>query len=371
MSLAERLRYARNAMNLTLAEVEQRTDIGVSTLSEFETAKREPKLTQLKQLADQYKRSIGFFLDEAELQPEVVLWRARPTSPQAEEIQAQLLELAEQYHSLEVWCGDRQDFELPVASGSSDAFTYLDAEKLAHRVRNDLGLGERPGQTLLRVLEEVCKVKVFHLPFEPTGSAACTLSERYDAAILLNSKNVRWRRNFDLAHELFHLLTWRIFRLPGSEASVEPTAQEERFANRFASSLLMPQDALQLAVDTRRAARTKLGFDDLFEIARQFDVSLAALLWRMKSVYGIPEERVQELLDHFHIQVSFWDDRERDTPPVRPLRFQALARQALRKGLMSAGRYAAYLGISRREASQVVQQDADEDAEIEVADSRC
>ena len=371
MSLAERLRYARNAMNTTLAEVEERTGIGVSTLSDFETAKREPKLSQLKQLADEYKRSIGFFLDEAELQPEVVLWHARPTSPQAEEVQAQLLEFAEQYHNLEVWCEDRQEFELPAAPGSPGTFTYLDAEKLAHRVRNELGLGERPGQTLLRVLEEVCKIKVFHLSFEPSGSAACTLSERYDAAILLNSRNVRWRRNFDLAHELFHLLTWRVFRQPGSAAFVEPTEKEEKLATCFASNLLMPRDALRLAVSTQLGSRTKLGFDDLFEIARQFDVSLEALLWRMSFVYRIPKERVHELIDQFHTQVSLWDDRERDTLPARPLRFQALARQALRKGMISAGRYAAYLGISRREAMQVVQQDANEDAEIEVADSRC
>ena len=371
MSLAERLRYARNAMNTTLAEVEQRTGIGVSTLSDFETAKREPKLSQLKQLADQYKRATGFFLDEAELQPEVVLWRARPTSPQAEEVQAQLLEFAEQYHNLEVWCEDRQEFQLPAAPGSPGTFTYLDAEKLAHRVRNELGLGERPGQTLLRVLEEVCKIKVFHLPFEPTGSAACTLSERYDAAILLNSRNVRWRRNFDLAHELFHLLTWRVFRQPGSAAFVEATEKEEKLATCFASNLLMPRDALRLAVSTQLGSRTKMGFDDLFEVARQFDVSLEALLWRMSFVYRIPKERVHELIDQFHTQVTLWDDRERDTLPARPLRFQALARQALRKGMISAGRYAAYLGISRREAMQVVQQDANEDAEIEVADSRC
>ena len=35
--------------------------------------------------------------------------------------------------------------------------------------------------------------------------------------------------------------------------------------------------------------------------------------------------------------------------------------------MISAGRYAEYLGISRREAMQVVEQDADDDAEVEVA----
>lgn len=367
MALGERLKHARNSLNLTLNDVESRTQIGVSTLSEFENNRREPKLIQLKSLADLYRRSVSFFLEEGELVPEVVLWRERPTTPRAEELQAQLLALAEQYHNLEVWCDDSQENQLPMEAGDPARYDYPDAEALAHRVRGILGLGERPGQTLLRVLEEVCKVKVFHLAFEPTGSAASTLSSRFGAAVLLNSNNVRWRRNFDLAHELFHLLTWRIFRQAVSTESAEPTEKEESLASCFASVLLMPQEAILAAVNTAKAGRAKLGFDDLFEVARQFDVSIEALLWRMKSVYRIPPDKVRGYIESFRGQTSFWDDRQRDDPPGRPLRYHALARHTLRKGMISAGRYAEYLGISRREAMQVVEQDADDDAEVEVA----
>jgi predicted HTH domain antitoxin len=46
-----------------------------------------------------------------------------------------------------------------------------------------------------------------------------------------------------------------------------------------------------------------------------------------------------------------------------------LARQALRKGMISTGRYAEYVGISRRDAMKFVEQDATEDVQIDVADS--
>ena len=209
MTVAERLRYARNSMNLTLAEVGDRIGIGESSLSDFENEKREPKLVQLRELAQVYHRSTTFFLEEGPLPTETVLWRQKPTSPIAEEIQAQLLELVEQYHNLEKWCDEFEEVELPFATGEPSRFGYPQAERLAHEFRTKVGLGERPGQSLGRVLEEVCKVKVFHMDFEPSGSVACTFSDRYGAAILLNSKNVPWRRNFDLAHELFHLVTWR------------------------------------------------------------------------------------------------------------------------------------------------------------------
>lgn len=369
MSLHERLKQARQTLKLTIGAVEEKTGIGASTISEFENGKREPRLPQLKTLADAYQRPISFFLEEGEPAPEVVLWRKKPASPQAEEVQMRLLGLAEQYHNLETWCDDHEPCELPATTGKVGSFFYADAEKLAYHVRHELGLGERPGQTLLRVLEEVCKIKVFHLPFEPTGSAACTLNSKFGAAILLNRSHVRWRRNFDLAHELFHLLTWKIFRQAGSLDGIEASELEEKLATCFARNLLMPSEVVRVSVDPRLVASKKLGFDALFEVARQFDVSVEALLWQMAFVYRIPSETIKDYVERLRGQMSFWDDRERDDPSERPLRFRALARQALRKGLISAGRYAEFLGISRREAMQVVEQDADENAEVEVANS--
>jgi len=359
MNLHQRLKQARLALKLTIGAVEEKTGIGASTISEFENGKREPRLPQLKNLADTYQRPISFFLEEGEPVSEVVLWRKKPASPQAEQIQMQLLGLAEQYHNLETWCDDHEPCELPSATGKAASYSYADAEKLAYHVRRDLGLGERPGQTLLRVLEEVCKVKVFHLAFEPTGSAACTLSSKFGAAILLNRSHVRWRRNFDLAHELFHLLTWTVFRQAGSSDGIEASEQEEKLATCFARNLLMPSEVVRVSLDPRFDESKKLGFDALFEVARQFDVSVEALLWQIRFVYNLRSETIKEHVERLRSQMGFWDDRERDDPLERPLRFRVLARQALRKGLISAGRYAEFLGISRREAMQVVEQDAD------------
>ncbi|AMV35428.1 hypothetical protein VN12_25280 [Pirellula sp. SH-Sr6A] len=70
-------------------------------------------------------------------------------------------------------------------------------------------------------------VKIFFLDFEPSGTAACSLFERFRSEILLNSRIVNRRRNFDLAHELFHLLTWNVFRVPVSENALTSLKREE------------------------------------------------------------------------------------------------------------------------------------------------
>lgn len=365
MTLSERLKQARRKAGITLREIEERTGIGQSSLSEYEAGKRAPRLAQLQELADVYRRSISFFLAEGEPAPEVVLWRKRPESAVAADIEGQFLRLCEQYHNLEVWCVERRPCEMPVASGATADFNYKEAEKLAYEVRAKLKLGDRPGQSLLPVLEEVCGVKLFHLSFEPSGTAASTVSESFGSAVLLNGNNVRWRRNFDLAHELFHLLTWNVFRIEGTGDGVVASDHEESLANCFASNLLMPAEVTRVAVNDA-VKNDKIGSDDLFAIARQFDVSVEALLWRIHFLYRRDEADTRKDIERYQAFAPVWEDREKDEPPMRPARFAALAVKALRQGHLSQGRFAEYMGITRREAMSISEQEAPTDDEVAI-----
>lgn len=363
MSLAQRLRESRDRLGLSQDEVAQRTPIGVSTLSEFENGKREPRLAQLKQLAQLYHRNLSFFLDDSVLEPDIVLWRSRPESPIAATLEAQLVKLAEQYRLLEEVCEQTAEPELPWETKKGPGYRYSDAGHLALRTRKSLGLGDRPGQSLLHVLEEVCYVKVFHFDFAPTETAACSLTDRYGAAVLLNSRNVRCRRNFDIAHELFHLLTWKVFRNSRSESMAIPSEFEEKLATCFARHLLMPEEVFRDAVDSQRNSSGVLSVDGLLEVAREFDVSAEAVVRQIGFVYHLSEEQIGSVLAQVQQHQWKWD-RNGETPPQRPQRFVALARQALRKGLVSIGKYAEFLGVSRREAMQVAEEEADVQIEI-------
>ncbi len=369
MDIAQKLKLVRKHSALTLDAVSERTGIATSAISEFENARREPKLVQLQKLATVYRRTVAFFLDEGMSPTECVLWRERPESPDAESIEADLVDLAQKFHSLEVLCDEHSPYELPLARGTAEEFSYPKAESLAYQVRNKLGLGDRPGQTLLRVLEEVCNIKVFHLDFAPTGSAACSVSDDFGAAVLLNSGSVRWRRNFDLAHELFHLLTWSVFRHDSDKPTEVASAQEERFATCFARNLLMPAEAFKEAISVQSRGSDKLGFDGLFEVAREFDVSVEAVMWHMSFVYNLDCDSVKASIERAKSSLSHLDTRESDEPPVRPTRYVALCNQAFRKGLIATGRYAECLGISRRKAMKHLGQDAIEDVQVEFAHS--
>jgi hypothetical protein len=96
-------------------------------------------------------------------------------------------------------------------------------------------------------------------------------------------------------------------------------------------------------------------------------VSVDALLLQIEFIYRQPQGWAKKARESVQGRITYWDDREADTAPSRPLRYEALAGEALRKGVISIGRYAEYMGVSRRDAMTLIEQDVGEDAEIEVA----
>jgi XRE family transcriptional regulator, fatty acid utilization regulator len=187
-----------------------------------------------------------------------------------------------------------------------------------------------------------------HLELEPTGTAASARNAGFGCAVLLNSKQPKWRRNFDLAHELFHLLTWDFAEAHDGDPIWSES--DEKLADWFAACLLMPTDAVRQAV-ARRLRGRKLEVESLSEIARQFDVSVEALIWRIHVVYGGTTKerpRTDAMLERARQAASLFEQRSPDAPPVRPARFVSLALKALRSGDLSIGRFAEYVGTTRQ-----------------------
>ncbi len=77
------------------------------------------------------------------------------------------------------------------------------------------------------------------------GSRARRAVYRNSDAVLINRREVAGRRHFDLAHELFHVLTWDTMPPDHVEAAVETSRNRvEQLANKFASAVLMPAAVL-------------------------------------------------------------------------------------------------------------------------------
>jgi len=367
MDIAKRLKIAREAIGYTLQRAAHESGIGDSSISEFENAKREPKFSHLSKLAEAYKKSVEFFLTDAAIVESIMLWRQQPRSEQeGKKVEAEFRQLCEQYHRLELCIGQTTNARLPVPDVTKpEDFGYREAGLLAEKTHREFSLGDVPSASLKRVLEERYCVKIFHLDFQ--GSAISIKSPVFGPAVLLNKANKEWRRNFDLAHELFHLLTWDIFRKTDTPTG-EPTDLEEKLANAFASRLLLPTDSVKERIEAAMSRQGTISFEALDEIAREFGVSLDALLWRMLYLYRKSADDIQEYVEKAKESKPKRPERLSDEPDELPERYCTLALKALRDGKLSLMQFAKYMGISYKKAQEYLTEDEDfTDEEISIS----
>ena len=357
MDIGRRLRIAREAIGYTQAKAEQESGIGKSSISDFEKSKREPKFSQLSKLAEVYRKTIDFFLIDKLPAENLMLWREVPsTDEEIKKTEAEFQQLCEQYRNLEAVMDEIKDTEMPELPIKAEEFTYKHAKRLAEKTKKEFLLGDIPSMSLKQVLEEKFYVKIFHLTF--SGSAISTFSDNFGPAILLNKDSKLWRRNFDLAHELFHLLTWSIFRTPDSE-NKEPSGYEEKLANAFASRLLLPTDSVKDKIEAAMNEEREISFEALDEIAREFGVSLEALLWRMLYLYNKSGEDIEKYIEQAKKVKMNRPLRQSDKPDKLPERYCSLAIRALREGKLSLLQFEKYMRISYREAEKYLAEDED------------
>ncbi len=363
--IGSRLKTAREAIGYTQRMASQASGIGESSISEYENGRREPKFSQLSKLADAYKKPVEFFLSEQEPPQAVMLWRDPPDKDVMKKTEAEFQQLCQQYHNIEALMDELGRLDLPAPPITDPAqFSYETAELFAKKVQDRFRLGDVPIASLKQILEQTYYVKIFYLNF--VGSAVSTVSEQFGPAILLNARNKQWRRSYDLAHELFHILTWNVFR---SKRAVE-TEDEDRLANAFASRLLMPEESIKDRLRSNSNKQGQISFDKLDDIAREFDVSLQALIYRIATICRFKREEAQRLCDAADRYTRSFRPRESQEPRKLPERYCDLAVRALREGKLSLMQFKHYMGIPYREAEQYLMDNegfTDEEISIPVA----
>jgi len=369
MDIGQRLKIARKTIGYTLKKASLGSGISEPSLCAFEKGEREPRISYLSKLAEVYKKNIEFFLTDEPIIEDLMLWRNEPdTDEERKKTEAEFRQLCEQYHRLEVITDEVKSVNLPYVDVKSQDFEYSHANRLAEKVQKDFLLGDIPSMSLKQTLEEKYYVKIFHSPFN--GSAISIFSQDFGPAILLNKSNKQWRRNFDLAHELFHLLTWNIFRTPDSEND-KPSEHEEKLANVFASRLLLPTDFVKAKVESSANEKGQISFKALDEIAREFGVSLEALFWRLPYLFNnISAKTIESCISKAkEINVSR-PPRKSDDPDELPERYCSLAMRALNEGRLSLIQFAKYMRIGYKKAQEYLTEDeefTDEKVFISVA----
>ena len=347
--LAFRLKAAREAAGLSLGDAAKRLGFpSYQSLSNIENGQREVKVSELARFARVYFCNLNDLLtDQVPKTEYAILWR---NPPEAEELKKQaereIFSLCEKYHMMEKLLGIKSEkgfMEVTRESINSNSAIH----RLAKETRNLLGLGQRPACSLQKVLEQDYGVKILYCPLA-YGSAASMVHPDMGKAIVINANEVPWRQNYDLAHELFHLISWKVFSLDEMKDALFFSDVEKK-ADRFASMLLLPRDEVQRALEQVMAGNRQVTFSDIVDIAVEFGVSAKALVYRLASISLIKWEAADMLAKDEELAEISRQKRKQEQNTKQSERFNALAVRCLRKGLISRGKFAELINIDRGE----------------------
>lgn len=230
----------------------------------------------------------------------------------------------------------------PLSLSLTTSNSYEDAHDAAGWLSGEWRLGDVPADRLERAIRKRMRALVLYVD-APYGISGAAFRLPGLHAILINRNEPLGRRNFDLAHELFHLLTWETIRPEHAEiGTLGAKGRPEQLANCFASSLLMPERVIHSwrgafpSFPTRDRARWSRWLN-----ARAFDlrVSTPALQWRLVQLGLLPKSDVDNSLD--------WSaDHRTETPRRFSEDFVRTLRRGVDRGTVSVPRAAALLGLT-------------------------
>lgn len=380
--IGERIKIARKDLRITQNTLAKKTSIGsAQIISMIEKGERALKVLELSLFAKVLHKDINFFITLTRpTKVPSILWRRKGNSKKGgiSEASGFFINKCQQYNHLENLVGSNLISTLPSIKLdlhlNINDFTFIKMK--AKEISDFLQLGSRPARSLEPILEQKYGIKILCSREMDTISAASTIGE-FGPAILINGLEAPWRRNYDLAHELFHILTWDdnlIKKQKNNKRDIESWI--EKLAESFASILLIPDDELDREIRIR-VRNGKISKQDLVSIARDFDVSIDALLWRCKGLYQLSKQSVERLLkdkDFRKIDRMTHHSNWRKAPEL-PKRFVMLGVTAYKMGKISKSQLANYFVTSIAKINDLVTSygfslEDDDEQEIEV-DIRC
>lgn len=365
VALGEIVRSLRSERGMTQEELARAASLpAAQTVSDIERGVRDLKAWELVRLSRVLNCSIDRLLGiEPAVDAARVLWR-RGSKGRSAEVERRFVDRARRFQLLEDWNSLPPRPPFPQYDFDPASTSFRDAATLATQVGRALDLGSRPAASLSVVLQEVYRVKIFHEPLGEDGSAASSKGP-FGCAVLMNADEAPWRQNYNLAHEVFHLATWDATVSAWDEEEDEPgwLEQAERLANAFASHLLLPAEEVEAQFEAR-LSEGEVSYADLVEMAREFEVSTEALVWRLRLMSRLTQTRAEEILADPEFRridrrsmMGRWE-----APPEEPLpaRYWRLAFNAYHKGEVTLSKLARMLERPISEIGALLMQETDE-----------
>lgn len=162
-----------------------------------------------------------------------------------------------------------------------------DVEYLAKKIRKDFGEDENSPVQVFSLVQSIENLTLVEMALSNSISGMC-IKKGKKFVIVINSDITIGRRNFTLAHELYHLYFGKESFII-CDKKISTSSNEEVRANLFASNFLMPDYALRNRINNR-----KIDLDILLDLENYFQISRECLLTRLKKDKFITGDEVEK-----------------------------------------------------------------------------
>lgn len=169
----------------------------------------------------------------------------------------------------------------------------FDAELLAVRFRNMLHLPQDVPFPVKESLEQLGILAVFR-PLSDSSYGMSIKTKDGLRFMLISSNSTLGRQRFTIGHELFHL--YYDENLQPHMCGADGKLPSEQSADMFASNLLMPRVGLLSMLPDDFHTTKEMDLATVVKMEQRFMVSRQALLYRLKRLSIISEDKLQSLL---------------------------------------------------------------------------
>ncbi len=339
-----RLKALRKSLGLSLEEAAKRLDLdGAATLSSIEAGETLMTGDQLVLVSEKFNMDLDNFLNPYfPIERDSFHWRQTEVSIETRKaLERKVMGLITAFRFLSPSVGLR--FTHRRTSLNLTRESRLEkASEAAERFALDFDMGQVPAKKLHEIMERQLGILVLWLdgPKDVSG-AACRLEEL--DFVLVNRRESPGHRNFNLAHELFHILTWDSISPNNSSSDGENKA--EQLANVFASSLLMPSNEIEKWGDWSSIDDSQL-VTRIHKVADHFRVSTSALLRRLVSLGLIDENQNGKLNEAKLRKPRERESVENSAPPLYSKLFVEVIAKSLERCQMSMRRATGLLDMN-------------------------
>ncbi len=329
-TIGDRIRQARVAAGFSQSELAHRAaPLSAMAISKYERGLDTPRPSVILRLAQALNVDPQYFYQPVRVELQDVQYRKRLRHSACERIEERVREELEPYLEVESTFPDGwirpplldQDDGYPVASAE-------EAEGAAEELRRRWQLGTAAIRNVPESLED-CGIKV--VPLEgPAGFEGLSCWANANIPVLVANSRKPWdQQRLDVAHELGELF---LRAASGGDRA--------RAIQRFARAFLVPRDAVQRALGSRR---TMLHIGELRLLREAYGLSVVGWLRRAYETGVIDAAKHKRLLQRWSAQGVLDDVGTTPREPDRSFRFRLLVYQAESEGFITPIRRAELL----------------------------